>query len=71
MAIEVNQGGWQVHNQGAWQNLSGAELPPVYDYPVNMIKKGLVSGYHCFISAYMHAKVTGHIPLKLPDGTVF
>lgn len=29
MASEMNQGAWQVHNQGAWQNLSGAELAVV------------------------------------------
>jgi hypothetical protein len=34
-------------------------------------EKGFISGYHCFMSQYLRAKVGGLIPLKLPDGTVF
>lgn len=40
-------------------------------YPTGLLKKGLVSGFHCFLSAYILAKIAGYDPLKLPDGTVF
>ncbi len=40
-------------------------------YPTSELKKNLVSGFHCFMSAYIRAKVTGYDPLKLPDGTIF
>jgi len=38
-------------------------------YPVGLLKKGLASGYHCFMNAYINAKIAGYDPLKLPDGT--
>jgi len=40
-------------------------------YPVGLLKKGLVSGFHCFMSGYLSAKVAEKDPLKLPDGTPF
>jgi len=40
-------------------------------YPTNMLKKNLLSGLHCFISAYILAMLGGFDPLKLPDGTLF
>ena len=46
------------------------EVPP-NPYPTRLLKKNLVSGYHCFMSAYLHAKRKGYDPLKLPDGTIF
>jgi len=39
--------------------------------PVGYLKKGLVSGFHCFMSGYLIAKNMGVDPLKLPDGTPF
>jgi len=71
MAIEINIGAWQVQNIGAWQNLSGAELPVAAHYPINRLRKNVISGYHCFMDAYLRAKQTELDPLKLPDGTVF
>jgi hypothetical protein len=35
------------------------------------LKKGFLSGYHCFLNAYITAEKEGYIPLKLPDGTIF
>ena len=40
-------------------------------YPTSQLKKGLLSGFHCFMSAYILAKLGGYDPLKLPDGTLF
>lgn len=40
-------------------------------YPVNRLKKSLISGFHSFMNAYLNAKVGGVKPLKLPDGTLF
>lgn len=40
-------------------------------YPVAQLNKNRISGYHCFLDAYMRAKREGFIPLKLPDGTIF
>lgn len=40
-------------------------------YPVPWLKKKVISGYHCFMNAYLHAKRKGYDPLKLPDGTTF
>ena len=45
--------------------------PEENPYPTSLLKKGLVSGYHCFMNAYLNAKVGGYDPLKLPDGTLF
>ena len=44
---------------------------PATGMPVGYLKKGLVSGFHCFMSGYLTAKNMGVDPLKLPDGTVF
>ncbi len=40
-------------------------------YPTAYLKKGFISAYHCFMSAYIRAKVESFDPLKLPDGTLF
>jgi len=40
-------------------------------FPVSLINRDVQSGYHCFVSAYLSAKVAGYDPLKLPDGTIF
>jgi len=40
-------------------------------YPVDWLKKKVISGYNCFINAYLHAKRKGYDPLKLPDGTTW
>lgn len=40
-------------------------------YPVGWLKKELVSGFHCFMSAYILARLNDYDPLKLPDGTLF
>lgn len=40
-------------------------------YPVNRLRKDVISGYHCFMGGYIDAKRKGYDPLKLPDGTVF
>lgn len=45
--------------------------PSANPYPTARLKKGFISGYHCFMSAYILAKIAGYDPLKLPDGTVF
>ena len=45
--------------------------PTAKPYPTSMLRKKRVSGYHCFMNAYIKAKVGGFDPLKLPDGTVF
>lgn len=45
--------------------------PPSVPYPTGLLKKGFPSGYHCFMSAYILAKIGGYDPLKLPDGTTF
>ena len=44
---------------------------PANLWPVSQLKKGFISGYHCFMNAYLRAKVEGFEPLKLPDGTGF
>lgn len=46
-------------------------VPSGNPYPVSQLKKGFISGYHCFINAFIRAKVEGFDPLKLPDGTPF
>ncbi len=46
-------------------------VPPLNPYPIDWLKKKLVSGYHCFQGGYLNAKRKGYDPLKLPDGTVF
>ena len=48
-----------------------AYSPVVQNYPVNRLKKDIVSGFNCFMNAYLSAKVGGFKPLKLPDGTPF
>ena len=40
-------------------------------YPIDWLKKKSVSGYHCFMNAYLKAKVLSYDPLKLPDGTLW
>lgn len=45
--------------------------PTANPYPTSALKKGFISAFHCFISAYIRAKVTSYDPLKLPDGTIF
>lgn len=45
--------------------------PGVTPYPTARLKKDLISGYHCFMNAYILAKIEGFSPLKLPDGTIF
>lgn len=49
-------------------NFYGVEIAV---YPIARLNKNRISGYHCFMDAYMRAKRTGFTPLKLPDGTVF
>ena len=44
---------------------------PSNPWPTDMLKKGLISGYHCFMNQYIRATIEGLDPLKLPDGTVF
>ena len=34
-------------------------------------KKGLISGYHCFMKQYIDFSNAGLAPLKLPDGTLW
>jgi hypothetical protein len=51
--------------------LSNLDLNPTNPYPVGLLKKGLISGYNCFLSAYLSAKIAGYDPLKTPDGAVF
>jgi len=45
--------------------------PPTPPYPTELLKKGLITAYHCFMSAYILAKQGDYDPLKLPDGTLF
>ena len=40
-------------------------------YPKSRLRKNVISGYHCFMDAYLRASREGFNPLKLPDGTVF
>ncbi len=40
-------------------------------YPLDRLKKNVISGYHCFMDQYMRASKAGLDPLKLPDGTIF
>ena len=40
-------------------------------YPTDKLRKKVISGYHCFMQAYINAKIGGLNPLKLPDGTTF
>jgi len=40
-------------------------------YPISRLRKDRISGYHCFIGAYMDAVRGEWEPLKQPDGTVF
>lgn len=51
--------------------LYGTYSSAVTPYPVGQLVKGLVSGFHSFMNAYLKAKVGGYGPLKLPDGTLF
>ncbi len=46
-------------------------MAPANPYSTSSLKKGFVSGYHCFMNAYIGAKITDLDPLKLPDGTIF
>jgi len=46
------------------------EAPPT-PYPIDLLNKKAISGYHCFMGGYIGAKNAGDTPLKLPDGTVF
>ena len=39
--------------------------------PFPLLRKDFISGYHCFMSAYINAKIMGYDPLKLPDGTTW
>ncbi len=48
-----------------------SETPPANPYPIGRLRKDVISGYHCFLGAYVNAKQDGYDPLKLPDGTVF
>jgi len=64
---DINADGWNLFDrQIVW--LLGEEPRP---YPVARLKKGFVSGHHCFMSNYITAKVKDYTPLKLPDGTIF
>lgn len=48
----------------------GADAPVSANlYPTALLKKGLVSGFHAFVSQYILATGAGYDPLKLPDGT--
>lgn len=40
-------------------------------YPISYLKKGLITGYNCFIKAYIDAMLAGYTPLKNPNGTPF
>ena len=50
---------------------NGLQGPQGNPYPKNRLRKDVISGYHCFMNAYIRAKVEEFDPLKLPDGTVF
>lgn len=54
-----------------WDCGADEYVPPANNYPVNLLKKGFISGYHCFMSNYISAKIVELTPLKLPDGSVF
>lgn len=58
-------------NTGSDPYLDVTVGPAANPYPTARLKKGFISGYHCFVSAYILAKIGGFDPLKLPDGTVF
>lgn len=58
-SVEVSD----IHTNG----ITGPLGPPTYD----RLRKDFISGYHCFMSAYMNAKVLSYEPLKLPDGTTW
>lgn len=45
--------------------------PPGNPFPIDWLKKKVITGYHCFMGGYLNAKRTGYDPLKLPDGTIF
>jgi hypothetical protein len=55
-----------IENMIEWAMGSGVEA-----FPVNRLKKGLVSGFHSFTNQYVLSKVEALTPLKLPDGTTF
>lgn len=44
---------------------------PGNPYPIDWLKKKVISGYHCFMGGYMDAKRKSYDPLKLPNGTIF
>lgn len=46
-------------------------ITPTKPYPTEFLKKDNISGYDCFMQAYINAKIAGYDPLKLPDGTIF
>lgn len=72
--VKTNRVNWRTSeyaNTDSDPYLDVTAVPPTPNYPTDLLKKGFISAYHCFMSAYIRAKVTGHIPLKLPDGTVF
>lgn len=52
-------------------DLYGVAAPVANPYPTDRLKKNLVSGFHCFVNAHIHAEIGGFDPLKLPDGTIF
>lgn len=45
--------------------------PPPAAYSIDKLRKDVRTGYHCFMAAYLGAKIEGATPLKLPDGTTF
>lgn len=53
------------------QLVYGTYEPSAQAYPTSRLKKGLTSGYHCFLGAYILASIQGYTPLKNPDGTPF
>lgn len=50
---------------------NGLAGPAANPYPTGRLRKDVISGYHCFMNAYIGAKISGYDPLKLPDGTIF
>ncbi len=40
-------------------------------YPTARLNKNRITGYHCFMDAYLRAVRLGFEPLKLPDGSIF
>jgi len=40
-------------------------------YPITLLKKNLISGFHVFLNQYIRSRILSYDPLKLPDGTTF